>query len=112
MALGTITVTNDLRPSASAPLGSLELSFPGDGAYLDGGTALQDLVRAAVGRAVTILCVMPVGLNGGYRVIYDKANDKLVLAYYDYNAGADGPAIQVANGNYSGTTFKVLVLYY
>jgi hypothetical protein len=103
MALGTITVTNDLRKSASAPLGQAELSFPGDGAYPAGGTpSFESLVRTAMGRDVDVLCVTPCGVNGGKLAIYDKANDKL---YIEDGAGTE------ESGNLSTTTFKLIVSY-
>lgn len=41
----------------------------------------------------------------GYLVEYDKANSLLKAFYFDYDAGADGAAIQVANAtNLSGLT--------
>ena len=36
--------------------------------------------------------------RGGYVFEYDYTNRKIKSYYYDYNAGADGAAIEVANG--------------
>lgn len=35
--------------------------------------------------------------KSGYIFEYDKTNKKLKAFYFDYDAGADGPAIEVAN---------------
>jgi hypothetical protein len=103
MALGTITVTNDLRKSASAPLGCVELSFAGDGAYPSGGTPdFEAEVQAVVGREIDLLFVVKVAASGVYTAIYDKANDKL----YVENAAATE-----ASGSLSGTTFKLMAFY-
>lgn len=108
MALGTITVTHDERKPASAPFGALELSFPGDDSYPNPGgtTGLQALVRAAVGRDVTVLGVIEIDLNGGYEAIYNKATDALQMV-------VKATGVEVANGvSLAGTTFKLLVLYF
>ena len=108
MALGTITVTSDQRKQASAPLGCALLSFLGDSTYTAGGTlTFQALVRTAMAKDVTVLAVVLAGASGyAYTPVYDVATDTLVLK--EGTAGADA---QVANGDYSGTTFVVLVLY-
>lgn len=102
MAL-TITVVNDERKAASAPLGFLELSFAGETTYPAGGTPdFEDAVAAVVGRNVDVLAVVKSGACGVYTPIYDKANDKL---YVEDAAGAQ------ATGDISTTTFYVTVIY-
>jgi len=107
MALGTITVTHDERKQASAPLGFAELSFPGDGSYPNpGGTLLfQDAVRAAMKKDVTILGVMDLDLNGGYKAIFNKATGALQVE-------VKATGVEVANGvSLAGVTFKLGVFY-
>jgi hypothetical protein len=107
MALGTITVTNDERKQASAPLGFAELSFPGDDSYPNPGGTLtfQASVRTAMGRDVTVLGVVPLDLNGGYRPIYNKATDALQIV-------VEATGVEVANGvALNGVTFKIGVWY-
>ena len=106
MALGTITVVADAAKSASAPLGAASLSFAGDDAYTAGGTVdFQASVRAILGRDVTLLCVIPLGLNGGYDVIYDKANDTLLTV-------VKSTGVETAPGvDLQGTTFLLMALY-
>lgn len=103
MALGTITVAEQQRKMASAPLGVARLTFLGDDSYAAGGTVgFQALVRAALLRDVTVICVAKGGPTGVYTAIYDAASDKL---YVEDAAGAE------ASGDLSGTTFNLLVFY-
>lgn len=37
------------------------------------------------------------GDRGGYNSKWDRANAKVKMFYYDYDAGADGPGIEVAD---------------
>lgn len=107
MALGTITVTNDERKQASAPLGFAELSIVGDSSYPNPGGTLtfQALVRAAMGKDVTVLSVCDLGLNGGYKAIYNKATDALQVE-------VKATGVEVANGvSLAGVTFKLGVWY-
>ena len=47
---------------------------------------------------------------GGYQWVYDRSAKKLLAYYADYDAGADGAFIAVANGvNLSGITVYVSV---
>jgi len=110
MALGTITVTKKTQVG-DGPVRFDLLSFAGDGAYPSGGsTGFQALVRAALGVGnVEVLAVIAQDC-GGYQPIYDKAADKLKVYYGDNNNASDGPLVENATANLSGTTFKVLVL--
>lgn len=109
MALGTGTLVGQPMKSHSHALDVVDLSFPGDGAYPTGGTAaFQAYVRALLPeqREVTVLAVLPGGLNGGYTPIYDAANDKLLMV-----VAATG--VEVADTtNLSGTTMLLKVLCY
>ena len=106
MALGTAVINGEFKRSASAPLDVVDVSFPGDAAYVAGGTAgFQAYIRNEVlaKRNVSVIAVLAAGLNDGYDAIYDVANDKLVL-----KAGG----VEVANGDYSATVFRLTVLAY
>lgn len=109
MALGTITVVR--KTQIPGPLNYDEISFAGDGAYPTNGTpGFQALVRTALGKGnVTILHVIPAEC-GGYIPFYDVAADKLKVIYSDNNNAADGPLIENATANLSGTTFKLTVV--
>lgn len=110
MALGTPTVVTKDHKSSSAPLKFFHLTFAGDGAYPGGGTAsFESFVRTAVGEAVDVLWVQRAGACGGYTPVYDKANDKLYLEYYDYDAVADGVGIENAVADVSGVTMSIIV---
>jgi hypothetical protein len=105
MALGTITVTNQEKKSASAPLDLILISFPGDGDYRTGGTLFKALLQAKLGRAVEIAFVVLSGLCG-YDVIYDVANDKLICVVSTTGVEAADHA------NLSGVTFKLTCACY
>lgn len=62
------------------------------GTYTTGG----DAVDVAANERIDVLIVA--GVGGGFQCRWDRAAQKLVLYYYDYDAVADGAAIQVANG--------------
>jgi len=103
-----MTLTNDERKGASAPLAAAEISFLGDTAYPTGGsTGFQALVRTLLQRNVTILAVVPVGLSI-YTPIYDKANDTLIMVEGTAGANAEVGAATAMDG----ITFKLLVLYF
>lgn len=106
MALGTLTIVEQEKKSASAPLDCISVSFPGDASYPTGGTAaFTAFIRAGLKRNVSIVGLIKNGATGVYTPIFDKANDKL---YVEDAAGA-----QVANAtDLSGTVFKLNVLCY
>ena len=67
-------------------------------------------MRAALGKGnVSILYVVAQDC-GGYVPVYDNTNDKLKVYYADNNNASDGPLIENATANLSGTTFKIVVL--
>lgn len=109
MALGTATVVEE----AAAGKGTLRadlLSFAGDDAYAaNGTTGFQAFVREALGRGnVEVIGVLPQDC-GGYLPVYDKAGDRLKVFYVNADA-ADGPMIEVPNGDISAATFRLIVL--
>lgn len=109
MAIGAITVVN--KTQITGPLNVDQISFAGDGAYPANGTpGFQALVRTALGKGnVTILYVIAQDC-GGYLPVYDNVADKLKVYYADNNNAADGPLIENATANLSGSTFKITVL--
>lgn len=109
MALGTATIVGQRMKSHSHALDVVDISFLGDDSYPTGGTAeFQAYVRAALPekREVTVLAVLPGGLNGGNTPIYDAANDKLLMV-----VAATG--VEVANEvDLSSVTMLLKVLCY
>jgi len=67
-------------------------------------------------KAKKILCVLAISNDGGYMAESGEAtiSDNTVtfpIRYFDYDATADGAAIEVADTtNLSGVTFKIVVL--
>lgn len=89
------------------------IQFGGDDDYPAGGTpGFAALAAAALGKeGISIINVMKAGPCGGYEVFYDNENDKLVLYEYDYDAGANGPAVENGTADLNATTFDLIVLY-
>lgn len=56
-----------------------------------------------------IVGLLPVSSENGYMCVWDHANSKLIVMYFDYDAGADGVAITADAVNDVGT-FDMLVL--
>ena len=108
MALGAITVA-DFAGRGKDPVFHDALSFAGDGAYVAGGTLFLALFQTAVNASRKILAVVPIDC-GGYLPQWDAAAGRLKLYYGDNNNAADGPLIEVANGDYSAVTLKLLVI--
>lgn len=108
MAIGTITVGTEAGLMPSAPTFSSKISFAGDSSYPTGGsTGFQALVRAKLGRNVTVLAVLPQDC-GGFTPVYDIGADALKV----FRTGAINAAQeQVPNTtNLSGTTFNLIVV--
>jgi hypothetical protein len=108
LSIGTDYVV-DLAKSSPQPavlgtkLVAAQITF--DSSYPTGGEAL---VASDLGLD-EILAVFAEG--GPYVVKYDKANGKLMAYWADYDAGADGALIQVANTtDLSAAVVWVLVL--
>ena len=104
MSIGAITKPASVGAVPKSPTFTDLISFAGDDAYPTGGTVdFQDTFRAAVGdnREVMGVIAQDCGAND---VVYDKANDTLVVRVRATGA-------EVANAtDLSGTTFNVLVL--
>lgn len=103
MAVGTLVKTLTGQMGNTSPLQANPISFTGDDAYPTGGTvAFQAKVQALFQDHREIVAVIP-GICGGFRPVYDKANDKLVV----YAAGG----AEVANTtNLGATTFNMTVI--
>ena len=107
MAIASATLVAQPRKSVSAPLDLIEVTFAGDAAYPTGGTAaFKTSMRALVNRSIDLVAVFDAGLNGAYRCIYDRANDKLLVVVG--TAGADAEV--TATTDLSGTTFRLLLV--
>jgi hypothetical protein len=108
MALGAITVS-DFAGRGSASVYFDALSLAGDGAYVAGGTLFEQLFENSVAAGRKILAILPIDC-GGYIPAWDAVAGRLKLYYGDNNNAADGPGIEVANGDYSAVTLKLLVI--
>lgn len=104
MALGEITPGAQSGEKPGAPTFVDVLAAPGDDDYPTGGTTgFQALVRAALGRDVTVLGV--IGQACGDNVpVYDPANDTLQV--FVRSTGAE----VANNADLSGVTFNLIVL--
>lgn len=77
-----------------------------DSSYPTGGESLASLFATYLS-SVTDVMPLPAG---GYVPEFDSANNKLLAYYADYDAGADGALIQVANAvDLSAVIFPVIV---
>lgn len=110
MALGTVTVSDFDGASASDKLIVVKLSIPGDSSYPTGGSAAfsttlnNALAAAGYPGSYEIVSVEPNGLNGGYEVIYDSVNNKLLTV-------VKSSGVETADTtNLSGTTFLLRVV--
>ncbi len=106
MSLGTLTSVLEAGKSPSDPTMMIAATLVGDGAYPTGGSAtFSDTVSAALPRTVTVISVYGYGVAGGvgYWLVYDAANDKLLVI----NAAS---GLEVANAtDLSGVTFKATI---
>lgn len=109
MALGTGTLVGQPMKSHSHALDVVDISFPGDDSYpTDGTPEFQAYVRDLLPekREVTVLGVIPSGLNGGHTPIYDSVNDKLIMV-----VAATG--VEVGNGvDLQTSTIQLKVICY
>jgi len=103
MALDTITLVAGGPHNGDAPFIDV-FTIVGDGDYRTGGTAgFAALLQAKTKDGRVPYAVLPLALNGGYEVIYDKVNDKLLVV-------VKSSGVEVADhSNLSGTTFSLLI---
>lgn len=104
MAIGVITIADEVGVQPSAPTFTDRINFAGDGNYPTGGTpGFKALFNAITKDRRTPLAVIEQDVNA-YSLRYDEANDKLLVI--DLNTHAE-----VANGvNLSALTFRALVI--
>lgn len=113
MAFAFPTVTVDAsahaNPAAPATVKFVSFTAAAGATYASGGIpTFTTALRSGAGQAATPLFVVPIAACGGYRPIYDKATDKLLL-YWSSNTGTVG--IEVADTtNISGAAFKLAVI--
>ena len=109
MAIGTLTVTSQDIEGPNATHFVDEITLVGDSSYPTGGmTGVQAALRAATKDQRQIVDVRPRGPNGGYDLVWDGDNGKLIAFTVGGSAGA--VKAELANAtNLSGTTFKLLV---
>lgn len=112
MTLGTITNVLPGGGRPGEPLFFDQIQMDGDSTYTAGGSlTFSETVAAALKKTgIELVGIMKAGPCGGYELIYDKAADALLMYYGDYDA-ADGPAIQVPDGDYNAVTLDLVVLY-
>lgn len=96
MALGTITaVTQSGQAPGNAQFKDI-VTVVLDNSYPTGGyPGLQDKLRSLPGRQGRTIVSVKALDAAGYLVGWDAANSKLKLYHFDYDAVADGAAIQV-----------------
>lgn len=104
MALGAITLNDDVGVMPSAPTFTDRISFAGDNAYPTGGTpGFKALFQAKTKDQRQPIAVVAQDTNGLYSVGYDEVNDKLKVFSVQNHA-------EVANAtDLSATTFVVVV---
>lgn len=111
MALGTTTLITT-GGSDAGQVNCDRFTIVLDNAYPTGGyTGLAAKIQGATNRNPTILAVVGQG-SDGYEYRWDFANSKLMVLYADYDAGADGALIEVANGANLSTVTAHLVVFY
>lgn len=112
-ALGTLTVVENRGLSGGNKDGVLRCTLVGDADYNTTGTpgflAKLKLGTASggggLGPGIVVDTVVERGLNGGYRLIYDDVNDKLLCEVKE-------SGVEVADGtSLAGTTFHISVFY-
>ena len=87
----------------------VQLSF-GDGALtVPAGGIPLDKGKLGLPNVVKSLKVVDQGVSG-YRFQHDQSADKLVVLHYDYDAGADGAAIEASAVAIAAQVLEVEVL--
>lgn len=109
MALGALTLSAKRAKGGSTPVYVDEVSLVGPASYTTGGdTGLRAALRALTGDQREIVDVRPIGLNGGYDVVYNKANDALIVLTVGGAAGSV-KAQPAAATDLSAVTFLLAV---
>ena len=105
MAIGAITLNDDVGVQPSAPTFTDRISFAGDNAYPTGGTAgFKALFQAVTKDQRSPIAVFAQDTGGAFIVGYDETNDKLKVFSVQNHA-------EVANNtDLSATTFVVVVI--
>ena len=86
---------------------SVALKVVPDSSWLAAGEALDLPAETGIGNIETVHIDSDIG---GYLWNYDRSAKKLFAYYFDYDAGADGAAIAVANAvDLSGQTLYITV---
>ena len=105
-----ITVADQGGQKQSVPLFADRISFPGEASYPTGGMLLSAGFAEKLKSGRTILGIIA-GDCGGFVPVWEPGAGAVKVYYADYDAGADGALIEVANTtNLSGTTFNLVVL--
>ncbi len=102
-----LTVTKLGRTNVSGNRLSVALKVVPDDSWLAAGEALDLPAETGIGNIETVHIDSDIG---GYLWNYDRSAKKLFAYYFDYDAGADGAAVAVANAvDLSGQTLYITV---
>lgn len=106
MALGALTLTSSKTNKLGVKFDVI--SLVGAASYTAGGdTGLKAALRAATDDGREPVAVIDIGANGGYRTVYDYANEKVMHFQTDQ---VDDPQEESSTSNLSGIAFKLLVI--
>jgi hypothetical protein len=111
MAIGTLTITKNRAKSSSDHLLVDQVTLVGDSSYPTGGmTGVEAALSAKTGDTREILDVRSSGLNGGYSLVWDAVNKKLLALNSGGGAAKDLPT-EIDNAtNLSGVTFVLTII--
>jgi hypothetical protein len=109
MAIGTMTLVEKSIDGPQKVLYVDQITLVGDSSYPTGGmTGVQAALDALTGDQRAILDVRSVSANGGYLLVWDFANSKLMV--YTAGGSAGTAPAELANAtSLSGVTFKLVV---
>ena len=105
----TVSDTAHENPAAPGTIKFITSTMAAGATYATGGVpTFTTALRTAAAQNVTPLFIVPIGACGGYRPIYDKATDS-VLLYWSSNTGT--VQIEVADTtSISGAVLKLAVI--
>ncbi len=114
MAIGTVTLLDSSAYGGgvpSAPTFLTSLSFAGEASYPTGGMlGLGASLKAQVKDNRAVKGIIPLDC-GGYVIVWVPSTSAVKVYYCDYDAGADGPLVEVPNAtDLSAVTFRMLVV--